>query len=538
MEANADVESQQPKSTVTMAPRFQPVPEKRKKRARCVSVIICTITAILVIAFCVVNRNVLEYNPDTKQKNSTNVGFIKEEKLGFPGLLTTALGLFGVVLGTLVDRLSLVNEERYHLKQRYDGSKRKMIKACFSGILWGPVIALLGSTAVIVIILIFATNRPWFEMNYLVIIFSGIGVGPLIMHLLNLNTQSEVHISTILEEKAIDIANGLAWSYYFNYLKQALPKFKETRDNEFPAPYQNIKLASNKLLLLLPLDCHTVDDLSELDTDIKKVLDTGNDHDPYRFPVYCLTNSQNEKYDYAIKFISEPLETLKQMSNLEEIKSVKKKTLEEEIKLLCRTLSGILRDPPDRECREMCILVPYKTESLESLKNGGLVKCIMDALQSGSTQGDGAPGFAVRPTEEQSVNIPEPTKSVDKNAKTVKNQKYSSPTYNDKQTAQIDISNNQANDSSGKKGKKLKSKFTNKTSADPERQKMISAENSDTDDKNKTKENKKMHSTQEVGDKNDIGASTSGITSEITATDTKRQSDQQDEQSPHQETEM
>ena len=77
-----------------------PVPEKRKKRARCVSIILCTITAIFLIAFCVVNRNVVEYYRGPTQKNTTNVCYRKEEKLTFSGLFTTALGLFGVVLGT------------------------------------------------------------------------------------------------------------------------------------------------------------------------------------------------------------------------------------------------------------------------------------------------------------------------------------------------------------------------------------------------------------------------------------------------------
>ena len=519
-----DVESasQQSENTVTEAPDFEPVPEQRKKRARCISVIICTITAILVITFCIVNRTVDEYHPNTKQKNATTVYYIKIEKLGFPGLFTTAMGLFGVVLGTLVDRLSLVNEERYHLNQRYGGNWRKMIKACFSGIKWGPVIALLGSTAVIVVILIFATNKPWFELNYLVIIFSGIGVGPLIMHLLNLNTQSEVHISTVLEEKGMYIANGLAWSYYFNYLKQALPKFKETTR-------QNIELTSKKLLLLIPHDCYTVDDLNELDTKIRKLFDAGQD--PFRFPVYCLTDSQNKEYNYAIQYINEPLKTLKEMSILEEIEAVKKKTREEEIRLFCRTMAEILRDPPHQEFRETCMLVPYKAESLESLKNGGLVKCIMDIIQPGNTQRDGAPVF-VEPTKTLVVNIPASTTPVDKNAKTVKTRNHPSPTYNDKQSEgteqQIDTSNNrQHNDSSDKKGKitkkPLSRKYKNKTSDATEQQKMISAENSDTDEHNKTKPNEERQLIQEVGDQNDSGASTSGITSPMLSLTDRKQ---------------
>ena len=116
--------------------------------------------------------------------------------MAFPDLFAVALGLYSIVLGTLVDRLSLVAEERHHLAERYDGSRVKMIKACFSGISWGPVISLLSLAAIIAFLIILLTDQPWFELRYLVYLFSGISVSPLIIRLLNLNTQSEVQIDT------------------------------------------------------------------------------------------------------------------------------------------------------------------------------------------------------------------------------------------------------------------------------------------------------------------------------------------------------
>ena len=510
-----DVESvsQQLENSPIKPPDFKPVPKKRKKRARRISILICAIAAILVITFCVVNRTVVEYHPDTTQKNTTTVYYIKKEKLSFPLLFTTALGLFGVVLGTLVDRLSLVNEERHHRNQRYDGSWKKMIKACFSGILWGPVIALLGSTAVIVVILIYATNKPWFELSYLVYIFSGIGIGPLIMHLLNLNSQSEVHISTILEEKGIYI--GLAWSYYFNNLKEALPEFKKATSGKFYHPYENIQLTSNKLLLLIPHDGYMKENLNELDTKIEKLFVTGNDQDPFRFPIYRLTDRENQKHYCAIQYIKEPLRTLTEMSKLEVVEAVKRKTCEEEIRLLCRTLSEILHKPPDQECREMCMLVPISADSLGSLENGGLVKCIMDMIGRGCAQG--ATVF-VEPSQPLSS-----TKPSDENTKILS---FTNPTFNGKlrerTKEQIDASDNQEDDSSDKKGKMPKKtsskKYTSLTS----------------NHINKTRGNKKSQSIQEVGDKLDSGESTSGNTSEmLSLTDMKRQSDQEDEQASY-----
>ena len=384
-------------NTETNRPDSEPV-SNRKHRARCVSVIICTIAALLVITFCIVNRTEVEFQRDTTQKNTTNVCYVKKEKLAFSGLFTTALSLFGVVLGTLVNRLSLINAERHHLRQRYHGSWKEMIKACFSGIVWGPVVALLGSTAMIIVVLIFVTGKPWFEVSYLVYIFSGIGVGPLIMHLLNLNTQSEVHISMILEDKGMNVANGLAWSYYFNYLRQALPTFKKATGHPFPAPHEGIKLSLNKLLLLIPHDCNMTENLNELDNKIDKLFDIRNDHEPFSFSIYRLTVSEHRKKYFAIQYAKEPLEALREMSLLEKVKAVKEKSFEKEVKLLCTTLSSILKSPPDQDCRGMCMLVPIKVVNEDCFKNGGLVKCILDIVQpqhlcSTSVDGDNFVGF-------------------------------------------------------------------------------------------------------------------------------------------------
>ena len=520
-----DVESasQQPENTVTQAPAYRLVPKKRKKRARRMSVIMCAITAILVITFCLVNRTVVEYHPNTRQKNTTTVYYIKKDKLGFPGLFTAALGLFGVVLGTLVDRLSLVNEECHHLKRRYGGSWRKMTKACFSGIKWGPVIVLLGSTAVIVVILIFATDKPWFELNYLVIIFSGIGLGPLIVHLLNLNTQSEVHIYTFLEENEMHIANGLAWSYYLNYLKQALPKFQETTSYQFPAPHQNIKLTSTKLLLLLPVDCDIVRDVNELDTSIRKLFDTGNDQDPFRFPVYCLTDSQNKERYYVIQNIKEPLNTLREIIQNKKIKAVKESKYEEEINLLCRTLSGILRNPPNPEFRETCQLILYERKTAGKLRNGGLVSWIMKETQRRDNEPDGALRVAILEDN---------------------NRRHSNPTDNDEKsegTEELVDPRHKQNDGSRLKIEKTKKKTPKrkkpKTSDDSMRHNILTdEEGSDNDDDENMLRSEKRRSIPEVGHKNASGAGTSGIINNAYSKQETTQSGQHYKQSSNNET--
>ena len=521
-------------STVTDSTDIDPVPKKRGKSARYISIIICAIAAILVLTFCIINREEDVYYPNKEQKNTTNNYYRKEKKTTFPGLFTTALGLFSVVVGTLVDRLSLLFEERHHRRARYSGSWKKMIKACFSGIVWGPVFALLGFTLIIVMVLIFLTDRPVFQLSYLVYIFSGIGVGPLIMHLLNLNTESAVYISTILEEKGVYVANGLAWSYYFNYLKKALPKFEEAVNRT-----EGVNLFSNKLLLLVPLNCD-MEDLSKLDNKIKKSdVNIWNGKDPYYFPVYQLTVNERETKEFAIQYVEEPLQALRDMSLLDGYNAVKIETCDEEVKLLYRTLVEILAHRKALYVQQMCILVPIKAKNRESLQDGGLVKCIMDVVNRSPTQTDGPLAFVkVEKNKQLSVDVSQPKKATDKSSHTdhtrvIKNDKKKEKAIKFDQNVRDKQDDMNINEK-GKKGKKLRRKYKENTPKKTEREELIPArENVDSSDPNNSAPNKAQRLVQETGDEvTDSGATTSGINTEMVhIANGSQQSYQQEEQS-------
>ena len=363
---------------------WEDVPTKRKRwRTRLASIVICSCTAIGIITYGFVESKTIDYKPvsdlsPTKLeaiKNGSIIIYTREEKESYLFFLNLGLGLCAIMLGTLVDRLSLISEEYFHFKSRYNESIRNMLKACLSGISWSAVVVV-GAIVGISLGIGWATKST-FEPRYLTYILSGIGVGPLVMHLLNLNTQSEVHISTILEEKETCIANGLAWSYYFNYLAKALPEFRKRFPDNSPTSVQQgtpTRLSLNKLILLISHDCYTVDNLANQDNHITK--GTEIDVDIYKFPVYKLRYKGNT-YCFVIKYVRQPLETLKKMSQYERIKEPREKQRDYQVKLLCRTLSEIVKDPLDNECKGKCILVPIKAKSDESLQNGGLVNAIM-----------------------------------------------------------------------------------------------------------------------------------------------------------------
>ena len=503
-------------STDMVTINSEPVPKKRGKRAIYTSLAICAITALLVLTFCIINREEDVYYLDKGERNTTHDFYTKKEKLTFPGLFTAALGLFSIVLGTLVDRLSLLVEECRHRRERYDGSWKKMIKACFSGIVWGSVLALLGCTLIIVILLIFFTDRPWFELNYLVYILSGIGVGPLVMQLLNLNTESKVYISTVLEGKEMCVANGLAWSYYFNYLEQALPYFEKIVNRP-----EHTNLSCKKLLLLVPHDCN-MEELNKVDSQIEKLYKIGNDQDPFRFPVYRLTVNEQDNKQFAIQYVEAPLKALGDMSLLAGFNAVKPETCDEEVKLLYRTLSEILAHRKAQRVQKTCMLVPIKAINPESLQNGGLVKCIMDVVDRSCTQTDSIPSFVkVEKNKQFIVDCSRSKKATDgsfqsgrtrgKNhdAEKGKNVKFDKNAKDKQDDMNID--------DTGKSGGKLKRKYKNNTTTTTTKkaeQKELIPVREDCSGTNNSTLRGMQRLIQETVDGNDSDATTSGINME------------------------
>ena len=362
-------------ATKTDGTDFNPVLKKRGKRVRNVSIVICLVTATLILIFCFVDQK----EDECVASEPTNT--TSPNKTVSSNLFIIALTLCGIVLGTISDRVSLVFEESRHLRSRY-GSKTEMVKACFSGISWGLVFILLGSATIIFIFLSNTATDVWLVMKYYVHLLSGICIIPLIMRLVNKDTKSDVFISKTLEEKGMYVANGLAWSYYFNYLKKALLKFSQVVNEPFPAPFKHVELSRKVLLLLVSFYDDINDDLKHVDSKIKKVFDLGNEEDPFRFPVYRLTVNEHEKKYFAIQCVKQPLKYLREIKQLQdEPKRPLKKgpLLRDEMTLLYQTLSEIVKNPPYENFTGTCVLIPVLTSN--GLENGGLVKCIMNVVE-------------------------------------------------------------------------------------------------------------------------------------------------------------
>jgi hypothetical protein len=365
--------------------------DKRKKRATGVSIAICSIIAIPVIYFCFTRQEDEYYiDNDVAIKNTTDACYRKSEPKTFPHLFSIVLGVFSILAGLMVSRSTLIIEELYHLEQRYGGSWKKMIKACFSGLAKTSFMIFVGASFIsFTVLLLLKDKRSIQPKVYAMYFFTGLTVGPLIKQLLHLDTQSEVSISTILDEKETRPAHTLAWSYYFTHIVPSLRDFDRAKNDNSTAFRQ---LTTNKLLFLVSLgECgdygQDFDTLIRGDRYITKITNnylTKN----YNIPVYSLKDERDINSRYALKHIREPLAVLSSM-DVQNVKSVKDDTIENHIKLLYQTLQDILES---QQLEETCILIPidmpFERGYLSDRKGIPILNSITKEVQPSFPRGD------------------------------------------------------------------------------------------------------------------------------------------------------
>ena len=93
-------------------------------------------------------------------------------------------------------------------------------------------------------------------------------LAPQLSFLVGLREPSSAEVSQISERENNYVADGLAWSYYFGYLKMVLPKLVDNFRYD---------ITEKKLFILIPKTCFTYNEIKNADVRIK----TAGNLEPY-----------------------------------------------------------------------------------------------------------------------------------------------------------------------------------------------------------------------------------------------------------------
>ena len=352
---------------------------------------VCSLVAIGTLVYAIVFNTEEIFHEDNDlcaKKMQSNISmdtcYRRVEKKTYPMIVNIGLGLLGIILGHFIYCLCNIVEELRQFEQRYNRSISELCKQCMTGISWKSAIAV----GMIDVIGVGFAKGFSFKLGDLLYILGGIGVSPLISYLLNLNLQTGVDRSRDLEKNGLHPSYTLAWNYDTHHIKKILPIFVKrfstsstpVQDQEGSSEHSDrdkqskIQLSSKKLIVLLSHDYKKDVKLVDLDNNITEI--TCISEGGYKFPLYNLKHDGKD-YQYVIQYADKPLETLQSMCTSEGCKAVHEDQLEEQVKLLCKTLSEILMK--DGYYRNMCTFV--LTTDVESLQNGGLVKIIMSYVE-------------------------------------------------------------------------------------------------------------------------------------------------------------
>ena len=147
-------------------------------------------------------------------------------------------------------------------------------------------------------------------------------LAPQLLFLVGLRELSSVEVSQINEKENKNVADGLAWSYYFGYLKLVLPHLKE----QIAKSEYKYNITEKKLFILLPKSCYTYDTIVEADPRIKVAgnlksydIDRGGIlKRSYKHTVHQIKMPRPDDDYYVVLEYATPLMSLYDMSREEE----------------------------------------------------------------------------------------------------------------------------------------------------------------------------------------------------------------------------
>nr|XP_043895740.1 stimulator of interferon genes protein [Solea senegalensis] len=285
--------------------------------------------------------------------------FLSPERLfGWVAMATLVL-----TLGPLLHGLCLLAEEMlHHSNTRYRGRLSRVPSACGLG---GKTLL----AAVLGILLLYGVGSPlpdsgqsWtlvFLVPILYALLKSLGVlGP-----------SEVEVSDICEGRKMNVAHGLAWSFYLGYLRLVLPRLNDSIKS-FCATHQSSSpcwgRGSRKLLILIPLNANISHKLEDEDDNIRFYDNLPNNEIDragvrgrvYKHSVYRVLGEDGKAHDCVAEYAT-PLLTFYNMSQ-ERSAGFGEPERRQQVLLFYKTLQNILDQ--SLECRNRYRLILLNDE--------------------------------------------------------------------------------------------------------------------------------------------------------------------------------
>lgn len=273
------------------------------------------------------------------------------------------LHLASVQLGLLLKRVCHLAEELCHIHSRYQGSYWKAVRACLGCPIRCGTLLLLSCY--------FSASLPSpadLPFTWMLVLLS---LSEALNILLDLQCLAPAEVSAVCEQRKLNVAHGLAWSFYIGYLKLILPELP-ARIRSYNQRHNNMLqgTASHRLYILIPLDCGVPDNLSMVDPNIRflhelplqKADRAGIKSRVYTNSIYELLENGRPVGTCVLEYAT-PLQTLFAMSQDSRAAFSREDRLEQ-AKLFCQTLEDILEDAP--EYRKNCRLIVYQESAAGS----------------------------------------------------------------------------------------------------------------------------------------------------------------------------
>ncbi|XP_020622141.1 stimulator of interferon genes protein-like isoform X3 [Orbicella faveolata] len=286
----------------------------------------------------------------------------RESKEGIHFLVfSAALLTLSAVFGELLRRVCLVTEEAQHKGTRYQGNWKHVFSSTFAFEYGRSILVVTVGSALFVCYALYEHYKVFSHPNYAIMFAVNCFLVPQLVFLVGLRELSTVETSEINERENKNLADGLAWGYYFGYLKLVLPELKKQigQSDEF-----RYKITKKKLFILLPKTCFTYDDIEKADDRVKyagnlpecKINRGGIKARSYKHTVHRIEMPRPDGGVDEYHFVLEYATPLMNLFDMSEHASLSRQERDHQVVLFMRKLKDILDHSP--ECKGKYELVP------------------------------------------------------------------------------------------------------------------------------------------------------------------------------------